>query len=154
VLRCVPRSENSSGGSQYQTFKSGHATGDTFDAGLSFYSSIGLKFCNPFSGTNDGTEFRYFGGGLANYRNARDVVTSNAKFAAAKPGNATATVIPSVYKTSHDDLFVAFKHLDVGTATWNERDGWGKVTEKVHDNAFVYDAELEKLGKRAACPSS
>ena len=150
VLRCVPGSENSSGGGQYQAFKSGHAVGDTFDVGVSYIQANGLQFCDPRSGTNDGTEFRYFGGGLHNYRNARDLVDSNAKFVQAEFVQAEAvnanniTVTPSLYRTNYGDFFVAFTRLDVGTPTYNERDGWGKITEIVAKDAFAYDKEYQK----------
>ena len=119
---------------------------------------VGLQFCNPRSSTNDGTEFRYFGGGLNNYRNARDLVVSNAKFVQAEAVNANnITVTPSLYKTNHGDFFVAFKSLDVGTPTYNVRDGWGEITEMVAEDAFAYDEEYQKsnpVDKRApaACP--
>ena len=158
VLRCVSRSENSSGGSQYQTFKSGHAVGDTFDVGVTYFRQLSLKFCNPASRTNDGTEFRYFGGGLANYRNARDLVVSSPKFVQAEVVNANTTAVtPSLYKTNHGDYFIAFKELAVGTPAYNVRDGWGEITEMVAEDAFAYDEEYQKsnpVDKRepAACP--
>jgi hypothetical protein len=154
VLRCVSRSENSSGGSQYQTFKSGHVVGDTFDVGVSYFPSRGLKFCNPASATNDGTEFRYFGGGLYNYRNARDLVVSNPKFVKAETVNVNATLTPSLYKTNHSDLFIAFTELAVGTPTYNVKDGWGEISEMVAKDAFAYDEEYQKsnpVDKRAVC---
>ena len=149
VLRCVPGPENSSGGGQYRAFKAGHAVGDTFDVGVSYIQANGLQFCDPRSVTNDDTEFRYFGGGLHNYRNARDLVVNpkfvQAEFVQAEAVNANnITVTPSLYKTNHGDVFVAFKRLDVGTPTFNVRDGWGEITEMVAEDAFAYDKEYQK----------
>jgi hypothetical protein len=58
--------------------------------------------------------------------------------------NANTTLIPSLYKTNHSDLFIAFRELDVGTPTYNVRDGWGEITEMVAKDAFAYDEEYQK----------
>lgn len=145
VLRCVSRSENSSGGSQFQTFKSGKLPGDTFTVGIRYLPGRLIQFCIPSSRDNDGTEFRYFGGGLNNYHNARDLVVDDSKFVRAETANPNTTLIPSLYKTNHTDLFIAFTELAVGTPTYNEDNGWGEITEMVAMDAFAYDEEYQKL---------
>ena len=127
------------------------AIGDMFDVQCwsqldSYFHQLGLQFCNPLSRTNDGMEFRYFGGRLANYCNAHGPVinSSNLKFVQAEVVNANTTAMnPSLHKTNHSNYFIAFKELAVGAPVYNVRDGWDEITKMVVESTFACNEESQ-----------
>ena len=140
-LRCVPGSENSSGGQQLTTFQSsnGARNGDTYTPG--FYvppAGQTIPFCSPTSGTNDGTEFKYTGPNT--YVNARSLGTdsgfSEAGDIVTRENNST---IPQrVYRTSSNDIIVLFRDAEIGEPVWDDAHGSQTIVEKVHDDFSVY----------------
>jgi len=149
-LRCVPGSENSSGGQQLTTFQrqKGARDRDTYKPG--YYpppAGQTIPFCVPSSGTNDGTEFKYTG----LYVNARRSLAasfgfSDAEDIAVRENNGT--VPQPVYKTSNNETIVLFEHVDIGDPVWDDAHGSQTIVEKVHDHFPTYWEEQNRGFKR------
>ena len=141
-LRCVPGSENSSGGQQLSAFQLSNRAqdGDTYELGF-FVPPPGqtIPFCVPASGTNDGTEFKYTGPNR--WVNARRSLAPNSAFSdsgdiATRENNST---IPQpVYRTSSNQTIVLFKYAEIGEPVWDDAHGSQTIIEKVHDDFSVY----------------
>jgi len=147
-LRCVPGSENSSGGQQLAAFqaRNGAQNRDTYSQGY-FPPPAGqtIPFCLPASSTNDGTEFKYTGPNT--YVNARRSLAPNSDFSdagdiAMRLDNST--VPQPVYRTSSNQTIVLFKHVDIGERVWGDAHGSQTIVEKVHDDFGVYWEELNR----------
>ena len=145
-LRCVPGAENSSGGQQLTTFQrnTGAVDGDTYNQG--YYPpppGQTIPFCTPPSGTNDGTEFKYFG---FSYVNARRSLGSNSGFSDAGDiaARENVTAPQPVYKTSSGQTIVLFKPADIGEPVWDDEHGSQTIVEKVHDDFGAYWEEQNR----------
>jgi len=145
-LRCVPLSENSSGGQQLAAFQARNAARnrDTYSQGF-FTPPAGqtIPFCLPARSTNDGTEFKYTG----SYVNARRSLATESDFSdvgdiAMRVDNST--VPQPVYRTSSNQTIVLFKHADIGEPVWGDAHGEQTIVEKVHDDFAVYWEELNR----------
>lgn len=153
ILRCVSGSENSSGRSQLVNFvtASQGVPGDTYAVG--FYPpppGITIPFCSPSSGFNDGTEFKYNGGGGNNYVIARrDLADSGFSEVEARASNTTAKTWP-IWKTSEGSNVVLFSPVKVGAPVWDDAKGRHAVlTEKLHDDFAAFWATQEKANAGA-----